>query len=124
MATVNEKSGPITVTSSGSSNVFGNWQVLIVSALRDTTWTLLYVSALSIPQGVDTYIDLGIGGSGSEVVIASGLWMPNGQVSNFGDPYYAISLPLRFQEGDRISARMQDDIADTRTYDVDIRNFV
>lgn len=124
MATINEHSGVITVTSSATPNVFGAWQVLIVSALRDTTYTLLFVAPTEFSQGVDTYIDLGIGDPGSEVVIAAGLWMPNRSPSIYGDPYYSIGIPLSFRVGDRISARMQDEKAFTRTYGVDIRNFV
>lgn len=126
MPTLNEHSGIIHVGNGGSPFVPGAWVPLIASAIRDSSWSILYLApdvALGIPSGTGVFIDLAIGAMGSEVIILNDAYMQIGATTDFNDSYHDLELPLRFQLGDRISARIKDNASFGVTYDVGLRNF-
>lgn len=123
MPTVNEKSAIITLTSGAGAYLVGAWTLVIASALRDTAWSLLYNAQLTIPGGTDLYLDLAIGEISSEVIILNDAHMPMSATTDYNDSYQSLSLPLRFQEGDRISARVKDESGSAKDYHFMLRNF-
>ena len=123
MPTVNERSAIITVGSGAGAYLVGAWAEVIASALRDTAWSLLYNAQSTLPGGTDLYIDLAIGESGSEVIILNDAHMPMSAVTDYNDSYQSLSLPLRFQEGDRISVRVKDESGSGKNYHFMLRNF-
>jgi len=124
MPTINEHSGLITISNSGTSLVPGAWGLLMTATL-DTSWSLLYIANTIFPVGQGlVYLDIGIGEAGSEVVIANDIFINRGTGSDYNDSYQELSLPLGFKIGDKISARVKDDRSTGVDYEIDLRNFV
>lgn len=122
MPTINEKSGLVTIGNSGVSLVPGAWVPLMTTTLN-TVWSLMYLAPITFPSGTEVYMDLAIGEIGSEVIIANDIYMQIGATTDYNDSYHPLSLPLRFQIGDKISARIKDNQAFGVSYEVDLRNF-
>jgi len=123
MPTLNEHSGIITVGNSGTPDVPGAWIELIASAVRDSVWSVIYLNPIQHPSGTEVYLDLAIGAMGSEVIILNDAYMQIGATTDFNDSYHFLGLPLRFQTGDRIIARIKDNQSFGVNYSVSIRNF-
>jgi len=124
MATINEHSGLITISNSGVSLVPGAWGLLMTATL-DTSWSLLYIANTIFPAGQGlAYLDIGIGEPGSEIAIANDIFINRGTGNDYNDSYQELSLPLGFEIGDKISARVKDDRSTGVNYEIDLRNFV
>jgi len=123
MATLNEASSIVLVGNSGVSLVEGNWIELIASVVRDTTWAIIYSQAVAT-HVFEAYLDIGIGGPGSEVPIVNDFYMPtSSNGGDYNDCYFCICLPLEFNVGDRISARVKDPSGFGINYSTSIRIF-
>lgn len=102
-------SGTETVTANASAHTKGAWAQLISSTTAQTDW-LLIAPNVSAANGVDTsfLLDIGTGGSGSEVVrianIAAGYRQGNTSVGRQCAPFL---FPLRVPASTRIAARAQ-----------------
>ena len=123
MATLNEASAITLVGNGGVSLVEGNWIQLIASAVRNTEWAVIYVAPIA-GHHFEAYLDIGIGGSGSEVAILNDLYMPtSSNGGDYNDVYFCLCLPLQFTLGDRISARVKDTASFGINYETSIRIF-
>jgi len=109
--------GGTTVTGSATVNTKGAWTQLIASTSFDAygimVWcTNTYVSATA----ADQLTDIGIGASGSEIVLIPDLltgWV-GGSGAGLPDNGGAYYFPLRIPAGSRVSARMQaNQVSDT-----------
>ena len=99
---VSGSSGGTTVSST-TANVYGSWVQLKASTGLEAT--SLIVTIADPNGGNEINVDIGIGGSGSEVVIAESLFLrADGYLRNNGMTY---SLPLRVPAGSRVAARMR-----------------
>ncbi len=120
----NESSGVISVVGNSGLLVESAWTELVASAVRDTNWAQLFIAPIATHSG-NHYLDLAIGASGSEAIILRDFYL--GTSSNGGDyndVYFALSLPLKFTTGDRISARYKDEASGFAvTYKTEIRIF-
>lgn len=104
----NYSSRATVVTSSGSANTKGSWTQLVAAA--NVTGPVIGI-AVSIANNntsaaaVRSFIDIGVGGSGSEVVLVSNLAFvgPNNAPNQPGPCEFFI--PVRIPAGTRISAR-------------------
>lgn len=95
-------SGAATLTANGVANTKGTWVELTSSLAFDADG--FYVSLNNGQSRVRYYVDIGIGGAGSEVVLCPDLFVytsVNGQSSGF------IYIPLHIKGGTRIAARAQ-----------------
>jgi len=120
MPTLNEASAEILVGNSAMVFVEGAWTELIASAIRNTTWALIYVDPVT-PHGTEAYLDIGIGAMGVEVAILNDyLMFTNSGGGDYNDCYFCMSLPLQFTLGDRISARVKDG----RTFGINYRTSI
>jgi len=96
----------VDVDPGGTVNTKGSWTQLIASAARDYLGLMIAPGENSTnntnPSGTPIYIDIGIGGAGSELVI-----IPNRGFSNVGSntEHYAPFLPIRIPAGTRVAAR-------------------
>lgn len=123
MTTVNEHSGIVSATSDAAVLVEGAWTELIASVAQNTTFALFFVAPQATHHN-DHYMDVAIGGAGSEVALLNDFYLgcsTNG--GDFNDVYFAFSLPLKFTLGDRISVRFKDGLGAPITYRVSIRIF-
>lgn len=91
---------PQTVTSGGSANTYGSWVELASAAPFDVDQMLVQLGRGSLSTSYA--LDLGIGASGSEVVIAEKLRVSVG--ATFGDSALFV-LPLRVPAGERLAVR-------------------
>ncbi len=123
MPTLNETSGIVVITSNVVSGFNGEWFELIASAARDSVWSVVYLAPAEFPYGERCFIDIAIGEIASEVIIADGVYMKMTMDSDFNDSYHSLGLPLRFQTGDRIIARMNDNQSSEVDYHMMLRNF-
>jgi len=92
-----------TATSSGSTaDTKGAWQQLTASLAQDAESMMLLVG-----QGLQSrsyMFDLGIGGAGSEIVIAENLYYECSSISHRG---LALWLPMSIAAGQRVALRCQ-----------------
>ncbi len=100
-----------TVTASGTAHTKGSWVELDASTSQDT-----YLLGVSL---YDTFVsstitgvlvDIGVGGSGSEVVLISNIlagWQPSSTMSSAGFTTPTVQFPIYVPSGTRISARCQ-----------------
>lgn len=124
MATINEHSGLITISNSGTPLVPGAWGLLMTATLN-TGWSLLYIANIVFPAGENlVYLDIGIGEAGAEIIIANDIFINKGPSQDYNDSFTELGFPLRFQIGDKISARVKDDTNVAVDYELDLRNFV
>lgn len=94
-----------TAVAPGTANAKGSWVQL--SAALDYDVAFVYISAMTkngITNPVNYALDIGIGASGSEVVVVPNLICPNGSNAFLGRQY---SIPLRIPAGTRVAARCQ-----------------
>ncbi len=124
MPTLNERSSIITVSSGAGAFLVGSWVELITSAARDSTWSMLYMTPpLPFSTALEIYIDLSIGPISSEVIILNDALLQIGAIFDYNDSFQVLGLPLRFQAGDRIAARIKDESGSSFAYNVMLRNF-
>lgn len=93
-----------TVAASASANTLGSWVQLTASSPVDCVGMLIAVNGFEAVARSGA-IDIGVGGSGSEVVIASKLLMNS--VNADYVTATVIYLPIAIPAGTRISARCQ-----------------
>lgn len=112
---VSGSSGGTTV-SAATANIYGSWVQLKASTGLEATSLIITIAD---PNGNDEIkVDIGIGASGSEVVIAESLFFrADGYLRNNGMTY---SLPLRVPAGTRVAARMRSASA-SRSCQVSVR---
>lgn len=115
-----EAFGSTTVTAAGSADTKGSWTEIIAAAAYDFDVKFIDVTFADTRQsGTDTsmLVDIGIGGSGSEVVVIPNLLAGH----RHGDPYITTRVPISVAAGTRISARCQSCIAsDTVLVTIDL----
>lgn len=89
-----------TVTSSASANTKGSWVQIIASTSLDARLMVVYITPAS--TGRRYLVDIGVGGAGSEQVIAANL-----MVNNSASQSIPFVFPVAIPAGSRISARSQ-----------------
>lgn len=97
------------ITSSATANTKGSWAQVVASAPTDACFVL--IDCQFSPQGSSTAsmgLDIGIGASGSEVVLVSNLVLQSSY--NYSPGKILVSLPLSIPKGTRIAARAQDNV--------------
>ncbi len=100
---VSASSTGVIITGSGSANTKGSWTELIASTAFDGS--ALIVNLRTPTAGVDMLVDIGIGASGSEVVL-----IPNAKADNGSGGAVRASQtiwPIAVPAGSRLSARLQ-----------------
>lgn len=90
--------GPI-ISAGASSFVKGSWTQLTASLTQDASWMLLLIETLT-SSGTNYCIDIGVGGSGSEVAIVSNLLASSGSAC-----FVRYMFPLTIPAGTRVAAR-------------------
>ncbi len=88
-----------TITASGTANVMGSWTQLIASTSKRAVAIII---SLAWGSGVDMLVDIGTGGSGSEVVLLPYL-LHAGNGPRLTHYTFMIEIP----SGTRIAARCQ-----------------
>lgn len=98
-------SGLTVVTSDAAGNTKGTWTELIASTAYDTAFVVAYLMG----GNQNFLVDIGIGASGSEVVLIPNLHQtlgaPGLTTQNF---CFSYSCPVAIPKGTRIAARCQD----------------
>lgn len=111
----NTASGVGTAVTSGSANTMGSWVQLVASTPADTAFLLAMMSN-DLQTGLCTAYDIGVGGAGSEMVIAQQL-IHCGVSTIEATTHYAF--PVSIPAGSRIAARCQSATAsDTGTINI------
>lgn len=90
--------GPVILTG-GSTFTKGAWVQIVASLTQDTSWMLFYIETENSP-GSAYAVDIGIGGSGSEIAIVNNLFF--NEVVGGGRRYM---FPLTIPAGTRVAAR-------------------
>lgn len=90
--------GPILATA-GTSFVKGAWTQIVASLSQDASWMMFFLETIN-SSGTNYAVDIGVGGSGSEVAIVSNLLF-SGQTAGFVRYMFPLSIPA----GTRVSAR-------------------
>lgn len=116
-------SGGVAVDPGGSINTYGAWSQITGS-------TSAYIAALSVRIGgannaapadsaLGFYLDIGVGGSGSEVAIYEGLPFGSQSAGWYG-PNPGMWLPAGIPAGSRLAARARSNVTDAtdRLFDV------
>jgi hypothetical protein len=91
--------GPLNVLSGGSPYTKGAWVELTSSTANDTSWVMIQCDANDSVSTSFAY-DIGIGASGSEVVVVQNL-VSNNDIGN----ETTVMFPLSIRKGLRIAAR-------------------
>ena len=112
-----------TVTASGTAHTKGSWVELDASTSQDASFINVGCSNTAV-SGTDTgmLVDIGIGGSGSEVVLIPNIlagWQPTGASANASKQRNS-GFPVFIPAGSRLSARCQAVIV-SDTVDVGVR---
>lgn len=105
----------LVATSSASLNTKGSWSALVASSTSDVCFVMVQ---LNNNDPGNYAVDIGVGGAGSEVVIASNLFLNS---SNDAQGLYVF--PCAIPSGTRISARCQNDTTASGTVVVNINTF-
>lgn len=90
--------GPI-LTTGGSTYTKGSWTQIVASLAQDAAWLMFYIQT-ETSSGSNYAVDIGVGGSGSEIAIVSNLFFS--AESGGGHRYM---FPLSIPAGTRVSAR-------------------
>lgn len=91
----------VTMTADASAHTKGAWVEVITSVAAIADWTWVHVRAVSSSSSdTSALMDIGVGGSGSEVPVVNNI--PIGSAGGL-----SFILPLRFLTGERIACRMQ-----------------
>lgn len=90
--------GPI-LSTAGTSFVKGAWTQIVASLSQDASWMMFFLETIN-SSGTNYAVDIGVGGSGSEVAIVSNLLF-SGQTAGFVRYMFPLSIPA----GTRVSAR-------------------
>lgn len=124
MATNNEASAIVTMTTAGSG-VKGSWAELIASTARATTWMLIHIASdFAVAQTFLSTFDIGIGASGSEVIELPDLGIgTDGNTGDMDAGYCTITMPYSFAAGIRLAARVNDPAVASYTFRIQIRLF-
>lgn len=88
-----------TITGNASPNTKGSWIEMIASTAYPCSGLLI-----NTRSAAEALVDVGIGGSGSEVVIVNNIHIGIPLASREGNPFY-VSIPL--PSGTRVAARSQ-----------------
>lgn len=91
-----------TAVTGGASGVAGSWVQLVASTAIDACWITVALRDAT-GSGFNAFVDIAVGGAGSEKVIISSLGM-----EYTGEPHY--SFPISIPAGSRISARSTSDV--------------
>lgn len=97
-----------TVSASSSTNTKGSWTQLVAATGIKANGLLLTFSDITAAQ--EALVDIGVGGSGSEVVIAANLAVVGTPVGSIS-PGMQFLLPVNIPRGTRIAARSQSTIS-------------
>lgn len=124
MTILNEGHTIVSVVSGAGDGVKGAWVQMIASAARDSTWCILHVVPDPTAVGVEVKIDIGIGGSGSEVArISEQMMILSANTGDYTDSYNVFTLPMKVTTGDRVSIRIADERGELVDYLGGIRLF-
>lgn len=104
---VSASSTPAVLTASGTTHTKGSWVELVTSTGYDTNLLWLGSRESTNSNGVDNslLIDVGVGGSGSEVALISNLMWGHHPGER------SLLIPIGIPSGTRISARFQSAVA-------------
>jgi len=103
--------GLATVTADATAHVKGAWSEIIASTAQDVSFLFVVASGVGATTVLtSTLVDIGVGGSGSEVAVASN--MSIGGAIGTG---VFISLPIFVPAGSRIAARIQSVVTGGKT---------
>lgn len=95
----------VSFTCDAVAHTKGAWTELIASTTAESNFLVAIVYAIAQSgQATGTLIDIGVGASGSEVVIAGNIAVGS---SNFNDPITQFPLPLNIPAGSRVAVRGQ-----------------
>lgn len=97
-----------TTVTAGSANTKGSWSQIVASTAHD--YRELLVAADHFSNQGRGLLDIGVGGSGSEVVLIPDLHVNFGQQNQAGKGQY-WNLPVSIPAGTRLAARTQCDQA-------------
>jgi hypothetical protein len=104
----NYKGAPV---AGGSANTKGSWVQMAASCPHDSD--ALLISTQVSTGSRSCLADIGVGGSGSEVVVLSNLFLQAISAYQSGGTFL---VPLQFKAGDRVSMRIQSDVASADFY--------
>lgn len=96
----------VTVTAHATINTKGSWTELITATTIDTAWLLVEVMVGT--ANAEALIDIGIGGSGSEIVLIPNISATVATATSFYTFTYVF--PVQIPAGTRIAARAQSDV--------------
>lgn len=108
------------LTAAGSTNTKGSWAQLSAATASDACWVevqLVFYGA----TGTSALVDIGIGGSGSEIALFPNLVCANGFGN--GGSVYTYSFPCQLPAGTRIAARAQANDASDNNIFASVRIF-
>lgn len=92
------------ISAAGTANTKGSWSELEEITTVDASVITVMIPGLS---NADHLIDIGIGASGSEQVIAANLSVSQGN-SSYGDiSPFSVRIPISIPIGSRVAARLQ-----------------
>lgn len=89
------------VATSASTNTKGSWTQLIAATASDCVLALITLTQIN---AVNIAVDIGIGASGSEVVVIPNIVCAVNN-SNFGNGSWSVLVPLNIPAGTRVAAR-------------------
>jgi hypothetical protein len=103
---VTSTSRPTTMTSSGSANTKGSWVQLDADTTVDYVWLLVQLYASTGASGGTVSVDIGIGASGSQIVIAPDL-VASQSSSTSGPAVSTYFFPCSIPAGSSVWVRAQ-----------------
>lgn len=105
---VASNSGTQLLVASSTPNTNGLWTQIISSTSDEATLLAVYISAIGInSQDSSTLLSIGVGASGSEASIISGIAVGGANVIDGPRPGVYFFIPVKIPSGSRISGRIQ-----------------
>jgi len=102
-------SSPTTIRASGTANTKGSWTQLTASSASDAVAVLVQISGNGQNTTSRCSVDIGIGGSGSEIVVLPDLiqYRDDGSTQGASSQFF---FPISIPAGTRIAARCQSNV--------------
>lgn len=118
------KAARVTVTANTSAHTKGAWAQIVASTSADTNLIEVMIDAIQ-SGGVDTstLVDIGVGASGSEVVVVENVAV-GGASSYLGgssDNALCFAVPVYIPSGSRVAARIQSVVTGGKTCAATVR---
>lgn len=109
------------IDSGGTANAYGAWTQIVASTLYESRWLSIGVGSGNnyVLTVADRLIDIGVGASGSEVVLLGGLYMRDNATADILLPgvwTFDVAIP----QGVRLSARTKCSITDATDRNCDV----